>query len=140
MLYRSGLSGLALEAIGTRSGYPSYQHNRPSSSYKSSRRREMLLSQGTSCTVRLSILDGLPFGGLHPAQALIGITPRAWRQIAKLRSDYERSLRLDAARNLDQAIQEAAYHIEGNPTTGLPAPQTYPVLAHPGQARIKAGP
>jgi len=35
---------------------------------------------------------------------LIGVTPRARRQIAELRFYYERELRLDAARNLDQAI------------------------------------
>ncbi len=71
---------------------------------------------------------------------MIGVTPRARRQIAELRFYYERELRLDAARNLNQAIQEAARRIEGDPAAGLPAPRPYPTLARPGQAWIKAGP
>ncbi len=71
---------------------------------------------------------------------MIGITARARRQIAELRSYYERELRLDAARNLNQAIQEAARRIEDDATAGLPAPRPYPALVRPGQAWIKAGP
>jgi len=37
-------------------------------------------------------------------------------------------------------VAEAAHRIERDPAAGLPAPRSYPALARPGQARIKAGP
>ena len=71
---------------------------------------------------------------------MIGISPRARRQIAELRAYYLQELRLDAARNLLAAVRDAARRIEADPDAGLPAPRPYPALARPGQAWIKSGP
>jgi len=75
---------------------------------------------------------------------VIRYTPEAEQQIDDLRIHYEKKERLEAARNLDLALEEAGERIIENPGAGLPAPRPYPRLKRPqlkrlGRAWIKAG-
>ncbi len=70
---------------------------------------------------------------------MIRYTPEAEQQIDDLRIHYEKKERLEAARNLDRALEQAEEQIIANPGAGLPAPRPYPRLKRPGRAWIKAG-
>ena len=60
-------------------------------------------------------------------------------QLDELRLHYRLKDRLDAARNLDLALDQAEVRIEHDPNRGLPAPRPYPELARNGRAWIKSG-
>ena len=70
---------------------------------------------------------------------MIGYTAEAARQVANLYGYYEREGRPYASRNLEAALRAAENRVENNPDAGMPAPRSYPMLAQPGQAWIKAG-
>jgi plasmid stabilization system protein ParE len=70
---------------------------------------------------------------------LIELTPEAERLLDGLRQHYQDAGRVEALRNLEAAMFEAAAKIERNPAAGLPAPRPYPQIARPGQGWVKAG-
>lgn len=60
------------------------------------------------------------------------------RQVAELKDHYAATLRIEAIRNLETALDEASERITFRPMSGLPAPRPYPLLARPGRAWIKS--
>lgn len=70
---------------------------------------------------------------------MIELTPRARRLLQELQSFYEDHDRLEALRNLANAVERAVARIERDPAAGMAAPRPYPALAKPGQAWIKEG-
>ncbi len=67
---------------------------------------------------------------------MIRYTLEAEQQIDDLRIHYEKKERLEAARNLDRALEEAEEQIIANPGAGLPTPRPYPRLK---RRSVKAG-
>jgi hypothetical protein len=70
---------------------------------------------------------------------LIGLTPKAERQVDELRRHYEDRERIEALYALLAAVDEAKQRIESNPAAGLAAPRPYAQLANPGRSWIKVG-
>ena len=68
-----------------------------------------------------------------------GYTPEAEAQIDALREHYQARNRIEAARNLDRALDRAERRIGQDPEAGLPAPRPYPSMAKPGRRWIKEG-
>ena len=70
---------------------------------------------------------------------MIEYAPEATRQVDDLLRHYEERQRDGAARALLAALHEAERRIERDPAAGLPAPRSYPQVARPGRAWVKAG-
>jgi len=70
---------------------------------------------------------------------LIGLTPKAARQLDALRRHYLERERLEALRNLAAAVADAIALIEHNPGAGVAAPRPYPALAKAGRGWVKSG-
>lgn len=70
---------------------------------------------------------------------MIPLSPEAEAQLDGLLVHYENSERLEAARNLLAAIQNASSRIQRSPDAGLSAPRPYPDLARYGFRWIKEG-
>jgi len=64
---------------------------------------------------------------------LIGLTPKAARQLDALRRHYLERERLEALRNLAAAVADAIALIEHNPGAGVAAPRPYPALVKSGR-------
>jgi plasmid stabilization system protein ParE len=59
--------------------------------------------------------------------------------LADLIRHYKRPNRVEAARNLIAALDQASAKIEADPAAGVAAPRPYPELARTGVAWVKAG-
>ena len=71
---------------------------------------------------------------------MIRISSTAGAQVDALIDHYERRDRLEAARNLLIALEEASDRIERNPMAGLPAPRPYPQLRKRGRLWLHVRP
>lgn len=74
-----------------------------------------------------------------PSSNPVRYSPRAEQQVDALRTHYEDKDRLEAARNLQRALDEVELRIASQPEAGLPAPRPYPELARDGEAWTLAG-
>ncbi len=71
---------------------------------------------------------------------MLALSRRAIKDLRDLKLHYESLGRLDAARLLLVALEEAKVRIIAAPETGLPAPRPHPHLRREGRLWLKQGP